>query len=107
MMLNDLKVLLGITDNSKDDLLSLLLETSKDLALRTMYPFKQDTSDLVLPLKYEYWAVLAAKEMYQNIGNEAVQSYSENGLSITYRDLSSGVSNSLLNQLVSKVVIPQ
>ncbi len=107
MMLNDLKVLLGITDNSKDTLLNLLLTISKDLALRTIYPFKQDTSALILPLKYEYWAVLAAKEMYQNMGNEAVQSYSENGLSITYRDLSSGVSNSLLNQLVPKVGLPQ
>ena len=105
-MLNNLKKLLNITDTSKDDLLTLLIEMAIDLAIRKLYPFKDDTSEIVLSHKYDYWCVLAAKEMYQNLGNESIKSYSENGLSISYKELTNGVSNDLLNQLVSKVGVP-
>lgn len=106
-MLSNLKLLLGITDNSKDELLSLLIDIAKDTALRKMYPFAEDISDKLVPLKYEFWVVQAAKEMYQNMGNENVVRYSENGLSIEYKDLINGISNDLLNQLPSKVGLPQ
>lgn len=106
-MLSNLKLLLGITDSSKDDLLSLLIQVAQDTALRKMYPFAKDISDKIVPLKYELWVVQAAKEMYQNLGNENVKRYSENGLSIEYKDLINGISNDLLNQLPSKVGVPE
>ena len=105
-MLNNLKKLLSITDTSKDDLLNLLLEISIDLAKRTLYPFVVEYEEIFLSHKYDYWCVLAAKEMYQNMGNESIRSYSENGLSISYKDLTSGISNDLLKQLVPKVGVP-
>lgn len=106
-MLSKLKTLLAITDESQDALLNLLLELARDLALRTLYPFRDDLSELVLLGKYNFWVVQAAKEMYQNMGSENVQSYSENGLSITYRELTSGISKDLLGQLIPKVGLPR
>lgn len=105
-MLNDLKLLLSITGTAQDSLLNLLLDMALDLAKRSLYPFKDDLEVIVLPHKYDYWCVQAAKEMYQNMGNENVKSYSENGLSISYKDLTSGISKDLLNQLVPKVGVP-
>jgi len=101
-MLSQLKLLLGITDTSKDTLLNLLLKMATDLALRTLNPFEDDIDALVLPYKYDYWVVRATKEMYQNLGSETIKSYSENGLSITYADTLNGVSKALLSELVPK-----
>ena len=106
-MLNDLKLLLSITGNTYDSLLNLLLKMANDLAKRTIYPFEEEFDEIVLSHKYDYWCVLAAKEMYQNMGNESIRSYSENGLSITYKDLTSGISKDLLGQLIPKVGIPE
>lgn len=101
-MLSQVKLLLNITDTSKDNLLNLLIKIAKDIALRTLNPFEDDIDILVLPFKYDYWVVQAVQQMYQNLGSENIKSYSENGLSITYADLVSGISSSLLSQLVPK-----
>lgn len=106
-MLSDLKLLLGISGTEQDNLLTLLINIAKDLALRTINPFDSELSKLLLPSKYNFWVVLASKEMYQNMGNENVRSYSENGLSISYKDLTSGISKDLLGQLIAKVGIPE
>ena len=106
-MLEELKLLLGISDTSKDDLLELLLTRAEKLALRTMYPFEDDLDEIVLSSKYDDWLVSCAKEMYQNLGSENVKAYSENGLSITYTELSSGISKDLLSQLTPRVGVPK
>ena len=102
MMLSDIKLLLNITDTSKDTLLNLMIKIAKDVALRTLNPFEDGIDVLILPYKYNYWVTQAVQQMYQNMGSENIKSYSENGLSITYADLLSGISSSLLSQLVPK-----
>lgn len=106
-MLIKLKLLLGISDTSKDDLLVLLMEIANDIAKRNIYPFVDDLNTIVLGTKYDYWIIQASKEMYQNLGQENVRRYSENGLSIEYTDLVNGLSYDLLCQLVPKVGIPK
>lgn len=106
-MLSKLKLLLGISDASKDDLLELLMEIANDIAKRNIYPFVDDLDEIVLGTKYDYWIIQASKEMYQNLGQENVRRYSENGLSIEYTDLVNGLSYDLLCQLVPKVGIPK
>lgn len=106
-MLSKLKLLLGISDTSKDDLLELLMEIANDIAKRNIYPFVDDLDEIVLGTKYDYWIIQASKEMYQNLGQENVKRYSENGLSIEYTDLVNGLSYDLLCQLVPKVGIPK
>lgn len=106
-MLDKLKLLLGITDTSKDALLELLMEIANDVAKRNIYPFEDDLDEIVLGTKYDYWIIQASKEMYQNLGQENVRKYSENGISIEYTDLVNGLSYDLLTQLVPKVGIPK
>ena len=42
-----LKLLLGITDESKDDLLELLMEIANDFAKRNIYPFEDDLDEMI------------------------------------------------------------
>jgi len=102
MILSQIKILLGITDTSKDSLLNLLISIAIDKALRTIYPFEEDFDSLVLATKYNYWIVQAVQQMYQALGSEIVASYSENGLSISYKDIENGISLGLLNELTPK-----
>jgi plasmid maintenance system antidote protein VapI len=101
-MLSQIKLLLGITDTTKDTLLNLMIKIASDLALRTINPFEDDIDSLVLPYKYDLWVVQAVQQMYNNLGSESIKAYSENGLSITYQDFVSGISSSLLGQLIPK-----
>jgi len=102
MILSQIKLLLGITDTSKDSLLNLLIKIATDKALRAINPFEDDFDSLVLPAKYNYWLVQAVQQMYQSLGSEIVSSYSENGLSISYRDIENGISLGLMNELTPK-----
>lgn len=108
-MLSKLKLLLGIatSDTTKDSLLELLIENATELAKNTLYPFVEDIASIELGSRYNTWILNASKEMYQNLGQENVKSYSENGLSISYAEMSSGVSYDLMSQLVPKVGIPR
>lgn len=59
-----------------------LLEDSKYVALSLRFPY-QDYSDMDLPKKYYNWQIRCCVEIYNQIGNEGIKSYSENGLSWT------------------------
>lgn len=102
-----LKLLLGISDASKDALLTLLMELSYDVAKRNVYPFIEDLEYVELGTRYDSWILQASKEMYQNLGNENVRKYSENGIAIEYTDLVNGLSYDLLSQLIPKVGVPK
>lgn len=71
------------TDNETyEKVLNRLLEDSKYVALSLRYPY-QDYSSIELPKKYENWQLRCCEEIYNQIGNVGIKSYSENGLSWT------------------------
>lgn len=73
-----------------------LLEDSKYIALSLRFPYK-DFSNIELPKKYYNWQLRCCVEIYNQIGNEGIKSYSENGLSWT-RD-SGYISYELRNEI--------
>ena len=73
-----------------------LLEDSKFIALSLRYPYK-DYSNMELPAKYKNWQLRCCEELYNQIGNQGIKSYSENGLSWT-RD-SGYISNELRGEI--------
>lgn len=101
-----IKIPLGISDTSQDDLLEYLLNQVEDVAKGIVYPF-EDYDELPLPSKYDWWSVRACVEMYNHKGQEGVRAYSENGLSITYEEMKSGMSSGLLSQLTPRVGVPR
>ena len=85
------------TDNETyEKVLNRLLDDSKYVALSLRYPY-QDYSQKELPLKYNNWQLRCCEELYNQIGNAGIKSYSENGLSWT-RD-SGYISNELRGEI--------
>ena len=76
--------------------LNRLLEDSKYVALSLRYPY-QDYSNKEVPKKYKNWQIRCCEELYNQIGNVGIKSYSENGLNWT-RD-SGYISYELRNEI--------
>lgn len=81
-----------------------LLEDSKSIALETLFPF-EDISDMDLPTKYNNWQIRCCLELYNLADKSGLSSYSENGIS--WSKFSDGLSNMLMNKLISKVGVPK
>lgn len=84
--------------------LNELLEDSKSIALETLYPY-EDTSDMDLPNKYNNWQIRCCLELYNLADKSGLINYSENG--IGWSKMSDGLSNFLMNKLISKVGVPK
>ena len=82
--LDNLKALLGITDDSQDDLLNVYLAFAKEKMLNRIYPYVSDVSSLEIPARYTNLQVEIALYMYNKRGGEGEVAHNENGISRTY-----------------------
>ncbi len=85
------------TDTSKDGIFELKLEDAEMVALDTLYPYDKQIQKLPNEMRLKNWQVRCAIELYKKMSTTNVQSYSENGLSVTY--LSGLISSELMNEL--------
>jgi hypothetical protein len=81
-----------------------LLEDSKYILLETLYPFN-DFEDYAIPEKYYNWQLRCCVELYNLADKQGITNYAENSLSWT--KLSDGLSNTLMNKIVSNVGTPK
>lgn len=88
-MLDKIKILLGITDDSKDELLSILIGIAKDEAI-DFCNLEEYTS------KLDSAVIQMVIEKYNKLGTEGVSSVSTNGINESYID---GYSESVLSKL--------
>lgn len=102
-----LEILGDITDDTADEVFKLKLDDAEIVALNTLYPydFTKTTIDSENDKRLANWQTRCAIELYRKMGSTNVQSYSENGLSVTY--LTGLISSELLNELVPKAGIPK
>jgi len=91
-----LEILENKSDDSRDDIFKMKLEDAKYKYLELVYPYNPEIEELPND-RAKNWQTKCAIEMYNNMGDEKVISYSENGLSETYDK--SGISQDLLNEL--------
>ena len=91
-------------DKSLDDMFSEKLDDAKSIALYTLYPF-DDEAELPNTWRMGMWLVRCAIELYNKKDSANVQSYSENGISVSY--LSGLISKSLLDELIPKAGVPK
>ena len=84
-----------IQDTEKDELFISKLEDAKHIALNHIYPYNKEIDEL--PTRLINWQTRAAIELYNRLGDEGLTSYSENGLSYSYK--SDLLSEELLNEL--------
>ena len=94
-----LEILGDVANKSKDDVFKSKLDDAEIVALNTLYPYNMEktTIDAENNKRLANWQTRCAKELYRKMGTTNVQSYSENGLSVTY--LTGLISKELLNEL--------
>lgn len=86
------------------DILNDLLEDSMYIGLSILFPF-EDFSEKIFPKRYYNWQIRTCVELYNMAGRSDIASYSENGLSWT--KFKSGLSQDLINELISRVGVPK
>lgn len=99
-----LQILEDADNDSKDKIFTLMLKRAKYIALGTLYPFNFEINELPQRIK-EDWQVRCAIELYEKLDNTNIQSYSENGLSISY--FTGLLSESLMRELTPKAGVPK
>jgi len=92
-------------DESLDDLFEAKLDDAKSIALETLYPFNKEIDELPNTWRMNMWLVRCAIELYNKKDSANVQSYSENGISVSY--LSGLISKGLLDELIPKAGVPK
>lgn len=80
MELNDLKTMLQIKDDKRDDILNLIVKNTTQ-ALSFKLGLKDDES---VPKQLDYIAFEVAVKRYNRLANEGMSSYSQEGESITF-----------------------
>lgn len=99
-----LSILGDSDDDSKDELFEMMLDNAKSIALDTLFPF-DPSAELPNTWRMDMWLVRCAIELYNRKDSDNVQSYSENGISVSY--WSGKVSKSLLDELIPKAGVPK
>ena len=102
-----LEILGDVANQSKDEEFKSKLDDAEIVALNTLYPYDltKTTIDAENNKRLANWQARCAIELYNKMDSTNVQSYSENGLSVTY--LTGLISSELLNELVPKAGIPK
>lgn len=94
--LSTLKVLLGLTDTSEDQLLLTFLSLAEEKILERLYPYDGEKKEL--PQRYNGKQLEIAVYLYNKQGAEGQTAHSENGISRTYE--SADVPESMLRGIV-------
>lgn len=93
-----------ISPQNYNDMLSSLLDDSKQIMLGKLFPF-EDFSNYVIPPQYNNWLIRCSIELYNLADKQGITAYAENGLSWT--KLSDGLSHWLMNQLIPRAGVPK
>ena len=103
-----LEILGDVANQSKDDVFKLKLDDAEIVALNALFPYDstKTTINAEKNKRLANWQTRCAIELYNKMDSTNVQSYSENGLSVTY--LTGLISSDLLRELMPpKAGIPK
>lgn len=92
------------SDSSQDELLTALLNNACAIQLNALFPYDDNATVNVSNYRLRNWQVRCAKELYESSDRSGIQSYSENGLNVSY--FANIVSQSLMSELTPKAGCP-
>lgn len=81
-MLDDIKMLLEIDDEDKDNQLKLIIKKTRERLLNKLHLKK----DEAIPFELEYIIFEVSIRRFNRVENEGMTSYSQDGESITFKD---------------------
>lgn len=97
-------ILKDLNDDSQDTLFEVLLVNARAIQLNALFPFDDSATVSEDNFRLRNWQVRCAKELYESADRSGVQSYSENGLNVSY--FANIVSQSLMMELTPKAGCP-
>ena len=100
-----LKILGDVTQTNKDTEFKDKLDDAEVVALNALFPSDLTIETLPDNKRIKNWQVRCAIELYKAEQRIGYQSYSENGLSVSF--LTSLVSPDLMNELFPRVGVPK
>lgn len=83
-----IKLVLGITDNTQDALLTVYLDDAKNAIMERRYPFGAIETEM--PERYDTIQCRLAERYYVRRGGEGEISHSENGITRSYASTNDG-----------------
>ena len=90
--------------DEQDDLLNVYLNCARAIQLNALFPYNDKATVSENNFRLRNWQVRCAKELYESTDRSGIQSYSENGLNVSY--FANVVSQSLMMELTPKVGCP-
>lgn len=93
------------TYSEQDDLLNALILNARAIQLNALFPYDDSATVSEDNFRLRNWQVRCAKELYDASDRSGVQSYSENGLNVSY--FANIVSQSLMMELTPKAGCPK
>lgn len=102
-MLENIKLILGIADTSKDALITLYITMTTQDILDIMYPYGIPVDVTAVPAKYESVQILMVIFWYNTQGVEGQSVHSENGINRSYSP-GGFYPNSLTSRIVTVAV---
>jgi len=97
-------ILRDLNDDSEDLLFNVLLTNARAIQLNALFPYDENATVSKDNFRLRNWQVRCAKELYDGCDRSGVQSYSENGLNVSY--FANIVSQSLMMELTPKAGCP-
>lgn len=97
-------VLKDSVDISQDELFITYLKCARAIQLNALFPFDDNATVSEDNFRLRNWQVRCAKELYESSDRSGIQSYSENGLNVSY--FANIVSQSLMMELTPKAGCP-
>ncbi len=92
------------TNDTQDELLNALILNARAIQLNALFPYDEKATVSEENFRLRNWQVRCAKELYDGCDRSGVQSYSENGLNVSY--FANLVSQSLMMELTPKAGCP-
>ena len=90
--------------DEEDGLLNALLDCARAIQLNALFPYNDSATVDEGNFRLRNWQVRCAKELYESSDRSGVQSYSENGLNVSY--FANIISQSLMMELTPKAGCP-
>lgn len=97
-------ILKDLEDDSQDQLFEVLLTNARAIQLNALFPYDDSATVSEDNFRLRNWQVRCAKELYESSDRSGIQSYSENGLNVSY--FANIVSQSLMMELTPKAGCP-
>lgn len=102
-MVDDMRAILGLDDNSEDVLLSILIRQAQDAVLQRLFPYDQSQTEV--PKRYESKVIQIAIYLYNKRGAEGQRYHHENNIMRGYE--SAHIPKSMLSDIAPMVGVPK